>query len=209
MILEVLVEERSAEAALGILIPKIVGPEIDFEIHSFEGKRDLLQKLPSRLRGYARWIASGVRTRILVLVDEDRQDCISLKAQLEQAASDAGLVTKSASYVGDPFVVLNRVAVEELEAWFFGDCAAIRAAYPGVPRSLEGRAAFRTPDAISGGTWERLEQVLSQAGHHRGGLRKIQAARDIAFHMEPTRNSSTSFRHLCSGLEALTAGWVA
>lgn len=205
MLLEVLVEELSAEEAMRVLLPPLVGPEVTLEIHSFQGKRDLLAKLADRLRGYARWMASGVETRVVVVVDEDRQDCRALKARLEAAAAAAGLRTKSVAGPGEPFLVLNRLAVEELEAWFFGDCEAIRQAYPSVPASLEHRARFRHTDAIAGGTWEQLERVLQGAGHHLGGLSKVHAARDIARHMDPFCNTSPSFNCFVAGLSDLLA----
>lgn len=201
MHLEVLVEEVSAERALRILLPKIVGSHVTFDIHAYQGKRDLLLKLPSRLRGYGRWIGN-TNTKIVILVDEDRQDCHRLKAKLEGAAAQAGLSTKTASG-GKPFDVLNRVVIEELEAWFFGDCDAIQAAYPRVPTSLQSRKAFRYPDEIAGGRWEQLDRVLQQAGYHRGGLAKAVAAGDIASLMDPARNRSPSFQQFCRGLQAL------
>jgi hypothetical protein len=48
------VEERSAEAALKILVPRIVGPKVGFGISCFQGKPDLVSKIESRLRGYAK-----------------------------------------------------------------------------------------------------------------------------------------------------------
>lgn len=42
---EFLVEEESAEAALYNLVPKIVGPEVRYNIRVFQGKFDLLKKL--------------------------------------------------------------------------------------------------------------------------------------------------------------------
>jgi len=129
--LEFLVEEQSAEVAPRILVPKIVGQTITFDLHPLQGKLDLMRRLPARLRAYARWvqptwIQSG-GTGLVVLIDEDRKDCKRLKAELEDAATVVGLPTKSSVEAGTPFVVLNRVVVEELEAWFLGDCDAIRA----------------------------------------------------------------------------------
>lgn len=204
MHVEVLVEELSAEVALRSLLPELLGPEVSFEIRTFQGKRDLLAKLPNRLRGYANWVR-GTDTRIVVLVDEDREDCVALKQTLERHAAEAGLVTKSMAAPGEPFVVLNRIAVEELEAWFFGDCDAIRAAYPRVPKNLENRAPYRHPDAIAGGTAERLGRVLNDAGYHKGGLAKVAAATDIAPRMDPARNSSPSFRAFADGVRELIA----
>jgi len=60
--------------------------------------------------------------------------------------------------------VVNRIAIEELEAWYFGDVEAICDAYPGVPRTLAQRNGMREPDEIRGGTWEALERVVQRAG---------------------------------------------
>ncbi|MCX7012700.1 MAG: DUF4276 family protein [Candidatus Sumerlaeota bacterium] len=192
MRLEFLVEEPSAEEALSILVPRIAGPNTDFGIHAFGGKRDLLKQLPDRLRGYKRWLPND--WRIVVLVDEDRQDCRRLKRQMERACRDAGLGSKSNPLPGGRTHIVNRLAIEELEAWFFGDLEAVRSAYPRVPPYLESKAHYRDPDAIKGGTWEALERVLQRAGYHPGGLVKKRAARDIASHMDPERNRSRSFR---------------
>ena len=191
MYIEFLVEEPSAEAALLAVVPRIVGAEIGFSIHPHQGKPDLLGKLPSRLRGYANWLPAD--WRIVVLLDRDDDECQALKAQLEQFAAAAGLTTRAAVEAGAQFQVLNRLAIEELETWFFGDCEAIRAAYPRVPKDLARRANYRDPDDIRGGTWEALERELQRVGYHRGGLAKIAAARDIAAHMQPERNRSRSF----------------
>ena len=96
--------------------------------HVFQGKRDLLARLPDRLRGYSSWLPAD--SRIVVLLDADSDDCRALKARLENAAASAGLSTKTAPGLHGSFSVLNRLAVEEFEAWFFGDVDALRNAYP-------------------------------------------------------------------------------
>jgi len=186
---EVLVEEPSAEAALRILLPKMLG-EKSFEIYPHQGKTDLLAKLPTKLRAYSRWIPDTVR--ILVVVDRDDDECDALKTRLERIAKEAGLVTRT---VGrrKPWVVVNRLAIEELEAWYFGDWLAVRAAYPRAPASIPRNARFRHSDRIAGGTWEAFERVMQRAGYFSGGLPKVEAARTIAPHMDPTRNVSPSF----------------
>ena len=195
--LELLVEEPSAEAALSHLVPKLLGPDFPFSVYPYQGKRDLLRKLPARLRGYRHWIPED--WGIVVLIDADGQDCMEQKAALENMASQAGLSIRSAAQ-GGRFQVLNRLAVEELEAWFFGDVEALCEAYPGVPSSLGERAAYRDPDGVRGGTWESLERELQRAGHHLGGLSKIKAAREISACMEPGRNRSRSFQVFRQGI---------
>ena len=204
MHLEILVEELSAKFALEILVPKIIGLNNTFRFIEFQGKPDLLKNLPDRMRGYARWLPADYR--IVVLIDEDRQDCHQLKQQLETAASMAGLNTRANAAPDQTFQVLNRIAVEELEAWFWGDVAALRLAYPKLPATLPKRQAYRNPDAIGGGTAEALERELQRVGYHKTGLAKIQAARDIAPHMNLPQNRSKSFQVFCDGLRSLTAG---
>ena len=88
--------------------------------------------------------------------------------------------------------MVNRVAIEELEAWYFGDWEAVQAAYPGVNANLPQKAGFRDSDAVQGGTWEAFERVLQKARYFKNGLRKIEAARTVAEH----GSQSQSFEEL-------------
>ena len=198
MRIDFFVEEPSAEAALGNLLPRILPNEVAFEIRNFQSKDTLLKELPKRLRGYKRWFPSDLR--IVVLIDEDRQDCKKLKARLENSARQAGLKTKSQSR---KFQILNRIVVEELEAWFFGDVEALVAAYPKIPANLANNEKYRDPDAITGGTWEVLERLLQRYGYYSGGLPKIEVARKISEFMDPARNRSKSFQVFREGLTSV------
>lgn len=198
MYLECLVEELSAAVALRNLLPRMIN--VPFHIRSFRGKQDMLDNLPRLLRGYAKTYAPN-EIQILVIVDADNDDCHILKARLDHMANAAGLSTNAAP-VHEAIHVLNRLAIEELEAWFFGDMEAIRVAYPRVPANLAQKRPYRHPDAIRG-AWETLERVLQRAGYYRGGLAKIQVARDISQHMQPACNRSPSFQALCRGIENL------
>jgi hypothetical protein len=199
-----LVEELSAEAVLLNLAPKILGSSVSFEIHPYQCKADLLSKLPGIMRSYAKWLPDD--WRIVVLVDMDRSDCNALKDRMEQAADDARLVTRTVANNSNNhsrYQVLNRIAIEELEAWFFGDIKALNQAYPKVPQTLGGKSRYKDPDVIKGGTWESLERELKKAGYFRGGLRKIEAAKNISAYMEPDRNSSRSFQIFRDGLKEM------
>lgn len=203
MRIEFLLEEQSAEVALRHLVPLILGPGVSFSCHSFQGKQEMLKRLPERLRAYARLLAPD--TKIVVLLDRDADDCLALKASLEAMARAAGLRTRSQAAGGD-FEVLIRIAVEELEAWYLGDVDALVAAFPRVPATLARRKNFRNPDAVRGGTAEALERVLKNAGHYPTGLAKIDLARKVARHMAPDRNRSQSFACFVSGLRTLSQG---
>ena len=96
--------------------------------------------------------------------------------------------------------VVNRIAIEELEAWYFGDWAAVRAAYPRAPAGIPNRQGFRNPDTVAGGTWEAFERVMQKHGYFKGGLAKLEAARAIGAYMEPSRSQSKSFQVFWSAL---------
>jgi hypothetical protein len=190
--LEFFVEEESAEAALIELVPKILADLAesawDFEIRVFQGKPNLLKNLPNRLKSYR----NRSDITIIILIDRDQQDCIALKAQLEDIASTAGLTTRRHPHHDGSYQAVTRIAIEELEAWFFGDVGAIHAAYPKVDANLESQTAYRDSDTIKGGTAEKLAELLKT--YHPNGLGKVRAAAEIAKHMNPAANRSKSFQ---------------
>ncbi|MEO5362630.1 MAG: DUF4276 family protein [Magnetococcus sp. DMHC-8] len=193
------VEEMSMEVVLEQLLPPLLGAA-SFEIHSFQCKNDLLTNLPSRLCAYRRWLPP--HWAILVLLDRDDGDCHTLKQTLEGMTARAGLVSKSRAGQGNPFQVVNRIVIEELEAWFFGDWSAVRTAYPRLPVTVPQQTRFRNPDAIAGGTWESLERILRRSGYFKTGLRKLECAKAVAQHMDPTHNRSGSFQHFAGAISA-------
>ena len=192
MHLEFLVEEQSAEIVLHNLLPKLVTNENTYNIISYQGKKDLMDKLKVELKGYKRWISDDFK--IIILVDRDNQDCHLLKKELELSAQEADLVTKTSSHGALKYSVVNRIAIEELEAWFFGDPIAVKCAYPKVSSNFQNKARYRIPDDIKGGTWEALERILKAGGYFKSGLRKTEAASNISSFMEPLRNRSKSFQ---------------
>jgi hypothetical protein len=189
--LELLVEEPSMETALRLLLPRMLSG-ISFEVYPHQCKDELLRRLPERLRGYASWLPQN--WRILVMVDRDDDDCRELKESLERFAQDAGFVTRTrARTAALGYVVINGIVVEELEAWYFGDWNAVRAAYPRVPATIPSQAKYRNPDDIAGGTWEASERILRRKGYFSGGLRKIDAARSIVPYHGPQPKCFSEF----------------
>ncbi len=199
--IEVLVEEPSMEVALRELLPRMLGG-VTFEVYAHQCKADLLTRLPSRLHGYSKWLPPN--WRVVIVVDRDQADCQVLKAELESMAQQAGLPTRSSRSSGR-YLVVNRIAIEELEAWYFGDWQAVHKAYPRVTENVASKAPYRDPDAIGGGTWETFERILKHAGYFSTGLRKIEAARQIAPYMDPGRNRSHSFMVLRDALLEMAA----
>ncbi|MBN2378223.1 DUF4276 family protein [candidate division WOR-3 bacterium] len=201
MHIEFLVEEPSAEEVLKRIIPRLFYKEIIYRILTHQGKKDLLSKLPCRLKGYSRWIPKNYR--IVILVDRDNENCHTLKSALEQAALISGLTTKSSVQTHEPFQILNRLAIEEIEAWFFGDVQALNSAFPRVPETLGRKAKYRNPDAISGGTKEALEKVFQSYGYYKTGMPRIEVAKKVSSFMNPSINKSKSFQTFKDGIEKL------
>jgi hypothetical protein len=197
--LVLLVEEPSMEAFLHGLLPRLLPQGCDFEIHAFQGKADLLRKLEDRLCGYAHWLPPD--WRIIVVVDRDDDDCQALKSRLDAVAEASGLCIDRSRL---DWQLINRIAIEDLEAWYFGDWDAVRNGYPRVPASVPQRQGFRDPDAIAGGTWESFERVLMRHGYYKAGLAKVEAARKIGRSIDPLRSRSKSFAVFCAAVSAAT-----
>lgn len=199
MHLEFLLEEESAKAALDALLPKLLLQHVTWWCHFHRGKTDLLQRLPGRLKTYTRQLVAQPDLRVIILMDADT-DCRRRKAELERIVADAGLLTKATATAGQPFYIITRLAVQELEAWFFGDREAIQAAYPRVrPQHFSGLP--HDPDTIAD-TWENLLRVLQKGGYypHLSKLPKIETAETIAPHLDIVANKSPSFQYFCQSL---------
>lgn len=128
-------------------------------------------------------------------------NCRARKQTLERLVAEAGITTKTTAAAGQPFQVITRLAVTELEAWFLGDPDAIQAAYSCVhPNYFKG--IHTVPDEIPD-AWETLWRVLQRANLYPAGKAKVEWAETIASHLDPVRNTSASFRYFCAGLRAL------
>jgi len=198
--LEVLVEEPSAEEAMRHILPKIVAGRASCKIINMRNKGRLLKELPKRLRAYRKQMEHEGHLRILVLIDRDNDVCEHLKQRLETMAREAGLSTKTRPADNGHFQVVNRIVIEELEAWFMGDIDALKSAF-GSLRRAKFPKIFQYPD--NGGTWERLHRFLKKNGIYQSSYPKIDAARKIAPHIDLNRNRSRSFQQFCQGVEAL------
>jgi len=190
------------ETFLQSLLSRMLPEPSTFRIHSFRGKKDLLRKLQDRLRGYANWIPDNYR--VVVVVDRDNDNCRELKQKLNATAYRSGLVIRSPAD-HRPWQVLNRIAIEELEAWYFGDWPAVCQAYPRVSPNIPARARYRAPDAIRGGTWEAFERIMQKHGYFTEGLGKVAAAGAIATYFNPECNRSPSFAAFRDALSEATA----
>ena len=187
---EFLVEEPSMEAFLNAVLPRMLPADTACEIHAFQGKQALLRKLEKRLQGYARFMTED--HRVMVIVDRDDDDCKALKSRLESAYIKAKLRSKRVAATPN-WQIATRIAVEELEAWYFGNWLAVRGAYPRMPENTLRQRRYRNPDAIPD-TWENFERILKQAGYCKQGLRKVEVATNIGARFDPGNCISRSFQ---------------
>jgi len=190
--IDFIVEELSMEQFLEPLLKNFLRPQgCTYTIHSHKGKLALLERLESRLKGYSSFLPPD--HRIVVIVDRDTDSCHELKDKLESACSKAGLLSKNKASTPH-WQVVNRIAIEELEAWYFGNWEAVRKAFPRLPENIPRKAPYRKPDDIKGGTWEAFERILNEQGYYKQGLNKLQAAATIGNHINPEDNLSPSFQ---------------
>ena len=188
--LEFLVEDVSTELFLKSWLTSFLPETCGYGVYAFRGKEALLRRLPNRLQGYASWLPSDHRVVIVVDCDSDR--CEELKSRMEDICEKAGLVSRRASSALN-WQVVTRIAIEELEAWYFGDWEAVLQTYPRVPTHIPDTRSYRNPDAIAGGTWEAFERILQGSGYFAQGLAKTQVATAVGGHINPSRNRSRSF----------------
>lgn len=197
------VEEPSMEQFLIGFAPKLLGATITFNVINYGNKQNMLNKLPSRLRAYRKQMANS-DVRLVFLLDKDNDDCHVLKQRLEGYARDAGIATKSAPSRNHSFTAVTRIVVHELEAWYFGDIAALRQVYPRIPQTLQTGQRYRDSDAIPN-TWEALHRLLVKHNYlsPKSHLPKLSIAQAIASHISIENNTSASFSHFVSGTRAL------
>lgn len=172
-----LLEERSAQALLESLLPRIINTEeINFRFITFEGKQDLDRNLEKRLKHYLNQDA-----RFIVLRDKDNHpDCIQLKSDLEAKCNAAGKLDKT----------LIRIACCELETFYLADLAAVEAALD-IRRlsQRQNQIKFRNPDRITSPSAE-LIKITSKA------YQKVGGSREIGKHIDHTNTRSCSFKNL-------------
>lgn len=211
---EFLVEDSSGRRLLETIVPKILGAHTEphtWRMIDYKGvgqlpkglrgssdpaKRILLDRLPSILRGYGR--TDGIDC-VVVVIDTDRRDCTAFLRELKEML---------ARITPTPPVVF-RLAIEEVEAWYLGDRAALLAAYPKARRPVLDRYVQDTVCE----TWELLADAIhpggsadiKKVGFPYSGQVKHAWAERIGPLMDPQGNRSPSFQRFRDALVRLTA----
>lgn len=214
MHIEILVEDSSGTKLLQVLLPQLLGPQgapHTWRLHAYKGigriprgltqngdpaKRILLDQLPRLLRGYGK--TPGIDA-VVVVLDTDKRDCVAFLAELKAAADVCNPVPDT----------LFRLAIEEIEAWYFGDQTALLTAYPRAKLDVLKKYV---QDSTCG-TWELLADAvqaggsaaIKKAGWPLPGQVKHEWAKKIGPLMDPGRNISPSFEKFRDGLLRLVA----
>jgi len=211
MYVELLIEDISAKKAMDILIPKLIDNAMPVRSHHYKGigripkglmpktdatKRQLLDQLPRLLQGLGKVPDCKA---VIVICDLDDRDKQLFLAELHAVL---------ASCHPKPNAVFC-LAIEEFEAWYLGDLAAVRKAYPRAKSSVLSR--YKS-DSICG-TWEVLadaiyaggSKALIKKGWQTVGEQKSIWAETISPHMHVEENVSPSFNAMRDQLCALVA----
>ena len=211
MHIEICIEDASGEKFLDVMLPKLlVGGDVTWRVHGYKGigripknltkgvdvkTKTLLDKLPNLLRGFAK--TPGIDAVVFV-VDTDDRDCAVFLAELKAVEN---------SVHPSPNTTLFRLAIEEMEAWYFGDPAAIKKAYPSVKIIQIQNYQL---DSVCG-TWERLADAIVPGGAAKlksdgwpaSGVAKSEWAVRITPYMNPDENMSPSFQKFRDGMRDL------
>ena len=209
MHIEFLLEDSSGERLLAQLLPQILGEQgvqHTWRLKAYKGigrippgltaktdpaKRILLDQLPRVLQAYGK--TPGIDA-VVVVLDTDRRDCKEFLRELQALARGCNPAPRT----------LFRLAIEEAEAWYLGDRAALLRAYPRARREVLDRYV---QDSVCN-TWELLADAVhaggaaavKKAGWPLPAQLKHEWAEKIPPFMSIHNNASPSFGRLRDGL---------
>lgn len=205
MKLHVLVEGSSEKALLSGWLPRLL-PAHAFKIYPHQGKgkltagfaqkpdpkhQGLLDQLPAKLRAWQRTL-NPATDRIVILVDADDDDCADLKKRLKAMWQECCPKLPEAICI----------AVEETEAFYLGDEAGVRKAFPSAQFKRTGTRYKQ--DSVCG-TWEFFQQVIGTTFVDKVGWASAMAPTLTVTWNGKGANKSPSFCFFCKTLTA-TAG---
>ncbi|MHB1200891.1 MAG: DUF4276 family protein [Polaromonas sp.] len=209
MHIEFLVEDSSGGMLIAQLLPQILGEQgapHTWRLKAYKGigripqgltpkadpaKRMLLDQLPRLLQGYGK--TPGIDA-VVVVVDTDQRNCQEFLQELKSVAERCNPAPRT----------LFRLAIEEMEAWYLGDRAALLKAYPRAKRDVLDRYV---QDSACG-TWELLADAvhaggvaaIKKVGWPQSGNIKHEWAEKIGPFMRINQNASPSFGKFRDGL---------
>jgi hypothetical protein len=180
---EILTEEPSMENFLRGILPHIlpIGYVLDQNcfIRPHEGKSHLKKSIPRKVKAFVNY---QWPVKLIVIHDQDSNDCIELKAELKKLSKNE---------INTPTLI--RIACRELENWYLGDLHALHKIYPDMGALNQVNIKkYSDADRVYGAfELEKLYRKFS----------KSHASREIPQFMNIDSNTSLSFKHLISGIK--------
>lgn len=182
MRIEFLLEEPSMANFLEIILPKILPDGFVLNENCFlrphSGKSDLVKSIPRKVKVFSHFHEPA---KIVIVHDQDSNNCISLKEELIGLCQNNGNCP-----------VLIRIACRELEAWYLGDMDAIESVYGRFKADkYRNTAKFRNTDLCNPS--DELTKIIPE-------FQKGYASKTIPKHMNIYKNNSDSFKQFVRGL---------
>ena len=187
-----LVEEESMEPILKAIVREIIAKEDDYKIITHEGKQDLKKSLSEKIPN----LFKVPNAYVVVLHDQDSNDCKKLKKELNDIIKDKCADSQKQKYK-------IRIVCRELENWYFGDFDALESAFKVEIKKFENKAIYRNVDILQNAPQELIKIIPEYKNKRLKTFPKINTAIKIAPHLEISKNKNQSFKQFVSGLKTL------
>ncbi|MDI9408127.1 MAG: DUF4276 family protein [Candidatus Pacebacteria bacterium] len=171
-------EEKSMKLVLKELLKQF--PNIDHLIFDFNGKDDLRKNIEPKINAL-----NSVAANFVILQDQDRGDCIKLKAKLQSLVPN---------HSHNKTII--RIVCRELESWFLADFDALIRVYGPKVNDYRNQQRFRNPDELDFPVRE-IETIIPNYSKGIGSAA-------IASHLNLNSNRSPSFQILIRTLDTLS-----
>lgn len=183
-----LVEDRSMAVFLTGVLERLSFPKTAYQIKPYNGKEDLTRNLAKVVPSWAKRAKC-----IVILLDRDHQDCITLKYSV---------LSKLKGCTCPCFV---RLACRELESWFLGDMEAIAKCSTRFNQArYKNKAKFRNVDELPTKPSDELEKLLPDwEERYFGSKPKFAEQMGKVISLEPDLNCSHSFKVFLRTLSSL------
>jgi len=162
-------------------------PSHNFEIHPHSSREELKKRLPKVIPS----LSKTNDVRILITIDQDKNNCKKLKTELEKIVQEKCLC---------PYKI--RIVCKELESWFFGDLEAVTKAYPRFNSTLHrNKTKMKNVDEIEQPNKEFLKIIPDFKNINR--LPKVEFAERVSAHLSLDHNTSLSFQNTINAIKFL------
>lgn len=185
--IHIFTEEFSIKNVFETILPKILPEGVAYRIYSHQGKGDLEKALTKTIPS----ISKIPDSKILILWDQDNEDCIALKKKIQEALKG--------SCSCDFYI---RIVCRELESWFLGDLSAVEKAFPRFKaEQYEHKVDLRNVDLMVSPS-NYLRSIIPDYSSSKI-LPKLEVSGKIAPFMNIEKNTSTSFNHTIQSIKKL------